>query len=374
MLIGKIIGKRISIYNSLAAAAFFMLCYNPNYIYQVGFQLSFIAVLSIVIFYKKIYNLIYCKNWIVNYLWQLTAVSIAAQIGTLPLGIYYFHQLPTYFWLSGAFTVFAAQALMILAIIAILIASIGLQIPFLGKGITIITKSLNTVISTIYNLPFSTLTFYDHHLVQIILMFAFIMTAWIFLTTKKQPWIFAALTTLLLMTTINSIYKVFAENNNTVAVYQIKNNTAIHLIHKSTSLWIIDDSTQTQLKRLKKDASNYWHIPSNKCNEISVHNINNSNTKGIYVSNNFFKVGSNIGYIINENSKLPLVIDEKIAINYLIIAQNPSYSITDVNKVFKYDKIIIDGSVSRWQLKKWMLPNVNSHAVSKVGAFVHAFN
>ena len=92
ILCGKVFGKRTNIYNSIAASAFVLLLFNTNYLFDVGFQLSYTALIGIVFFYKRIYTLIFVRNMPLNYMWQLTTIGISAQIGTFPLGIYYFNQ------------------------------------------------------------------------------------------------------------------------------------------------------------------------------------------------------------------------------------------------------------------------------------------
>ena len=72
---------------------------------QVGFQLSYLAVLGIVYLQPKIYTLYKSNNWILEKTWAITAVSISAQIATFPLGMYYFHQFPNYFLLSNLFVI-----------------------------------------------------------------------------------------------------------------------------------------------------------------------------------------------------------------------------------------------------------------------------
>ncbi|MBM4159479.1 MAG: DNA internalization-related competence protein ComEC/Rec2 [Ignavibacteria bacterium] len=96
ILIGTLFERRIDVYNSLAAAALVMLLWDPLYLLDVGFQLSFAAVLSIVYFYPKLESLIHkiperfeeIKG--VDYVLKLFAVSLAAQLGTLPFTAYYF--------------------------------------------------------------------------------------------------------------------------------------------------------------------------------------------------------------------------------------------------------------------------------------------
>ena len=80
-----------NVYNTLAASAFFILVMNPNYLFHVGFQLSYIAVLGIVSIYPLLYRLLKSNNRFLNAVWGLTVVSIAAQISTFPIALYYFH-------------------------------------------------------------------------------------------------------------------------------------------------------------------------------------------------------------------------------------------------------------------------------------------
>jgi len=96
ILLGTVLGRKGDIYNSLAAAAMLMLLWDPLYLYDVGFQLSFAAVLSIVVFYPKLEQAMtslpweFLKRWRIIPILKLGAVSVAAQIGTLPFSAFYF--------------------------------------------------------------------------------------------------------------------------------------------------------------------------------------------------------------------------------------------------------------------------------------------
>ena len=106
----------------LALSAFFLLCYNPFWLWDVGFQLSYSAVLSIVIFMKPVYRLFYVKNKLLDYLWQLNAVTLAAQILTLPVSIYHFHQFPAHFILTNVLAVPLSSVILIGEIILCVIS------------------------------------------------------------------------------------------------------------------------------------------------------------------------------------------------------------------------------------------------------------
>ncbi|NNF18482.1 MAG: DUF4131 domain-containing protein [Flavobacteriaceae bacterium] len=89
-------------FNILALSMFFiLLLINPGLLFQVGFQLSYAAVLCILWGYPRICRLWSPKNLILRRTWQLTVVSFTAQLGVLPLSLYYFHQFPGLFFISN---------------------------------------------------------------------------------------------------------------------------------------------------------------------------------------------------------------------------------------------------------------------------------
>ena len=93
-------------FNILALSMFFLLLFvDPNLLFQVGFQMSYAAVFAIVWCYSLLQKLWNPKNKIVRYIWQLLSVSIAAQLGVLPISLFYFHQFPGLFFISNLFIV-----------------------------------------------------------------------------------------------------------------------------------------------------------------------------------------------------------------------------------------------------------------------------
>ncbi|WP_026999782.1 ComEC/Rec2 family competence protein [Eisenibacter elegans] len=101
ILLGQALTRQTNIYNIIAASAFILLLYNPMLLFSLGFQLSYLAVIGIIYLYPKIYGIFSIPNPYLDKAWQLSAVSISAQLATFPLGLYYFHQFPNYFLLSN---------------------------------------------------------------------------------------------------------------------------------------------------------------------------------------------------------------------------------------------------------------------------------
>lgn len=148
-----------SFYNTLAASAFIILIIEPNYIYHVGFQLSYSAVIAIVSIYPLFYKHLATKYKIPNAVIGLIIVSIAAQIGTAPFAIYYFHQFPTYFIITNLIAIPAAFLLLSGGLLLIplhfittdLAQFIGIIIDWLGVVLVNLIERVSTLPNANYN-------------------------------------------------------------------------------------------------------------------------------------------------------------------------------------------------------------------------------
>ena len=96
-LTGRLLGHRPDRYNTWAAAAFCMLAYNPLYLFDIGFQLSYSAVFAILYFQPRLQKCLSVRNPLLAYPWEGLTVTVAAQMGTLFLCLYYFGRFPLFF-------------------------------------------------------------------------------------------------------------------------------------------------------------------------------------------------------------------------------------------------------------------------------------
>ena len=131
--IGMQVNRPTNVYNTLVISMFVLLLIQPYFLFDVGFQLSYLAVFSIVWMQPMFYNLWKPAYKIPDYFWQLFTVSIAAQIGILPLSIYYFHQFPGLFFLSNLVVIPILGLLLMGGIIVIFLSLIGFLPPFLSS-------------------------------------------------------------------------------------------------------------------------------------------------------------------------------------------------------------------------------------------------
>lgn len=153
--LGRSMGYRSSSYNTLAAVAFGLLVLNPYNLYSIGFQLSFLAVLSIMVFYPHLRNLLYFKNKPLTWLWELLAVSVAAQIGTLPITLMNFGQFSNYFLLTNMLAMPMASIIIYLSVLLLLVVPVGPLFALVAKLLGLAVAVLNSGLRWIEALPHS---------------------------------------------------------------------------------------------------------------------------------------------------------------------------------------------------------------------------
>ena len=126
LAVGLEINRRTSSLNSIFLSLLLLLLIKPQWIFDVGFQLSYMAVLSIVLFQPLLRHLYYPPNRITKYFWELLTVTIAAQVGVLPLSLYYFHQFPGLFFLTNLLILPFLGLILILGVLVIFLAVLGI--------------------------------------------------------------------------------------------------------------------------------------------------------------------------------------------------------------------------------------------------------
>lgn len=122
MEVGRLAGSRPLSMNTLAIAAFFMLLYRPFYLFDVGFQLSFVAVASILLLFPLFFGCFTVKNRLLRWVWGVMAVSMAAQLGTAPLVMYYFSGFSTYFLLTNVAASVLVPVIIYVCVLMVLLA------------------------------------------------------------------------------------------------------------------------------------------------------------------------------------------------------------------------------------------------------------
>ncbi len=192
-LFAKNIFRETTLYNILSASAFLLVCYDPFWIFDTGFQLSYAAVLSLGLFSKPIREFLPLQNKTLRALWNATSVSIAAQILTTPISIFYFNRFPTYFLVANLVAVPLSSLILACGIILCACSPIHPLAEFVGWILEILIRALNGFINHLSGLPGAVVTNLRLSFPGIILLYAIIFCSFHFVKRRDKWWLFAGL-------------------------------------------------------------------------------------------------------------------------------------------------------------------------------------
>lgn len=372
---GKHLDRPLNTYNTLLASAFCLLLYDPFLIKNVGFQLSYLAVFGIIYFQPKIARLWIIENKVGDFFWTLASVSVAATISTLPISLFYFHQFPVYFWLSGLVVVPAATVILWLGIALFLLDGL---IPLLGSGIGLLLYGViwgvNSLIFLIKQMPLGLITglwISSTATVLLYIMLGGVVTA---INTKKMKWLLGA-TTIMALLSISFAYSRGQQfYKKEIVIYHIYKNTLIDCIDGTKVFSIKSDSIDTKAETFA--AQNYrW---SQGIQSIQHFNLSDTNQ----VQNTWMYQKHILGFydkkmaILNKNIKTNS--PHKIKVNYLLLQGNANIYIEKLRDNYEFELLLFDASTSTWKIKKWkekcLELGIDYYDINERGAFITSFD
>ncbi len=374
--VGKAMKRQPDILNILSASFILLLIREPTLLVNVGFQLSYLAVAGIVLLYKPVYDLYITSNTIIDKIWSIIAVSIAAQIITFPLSLYYFHQFPNYFMITNILVVPLSTLIIYCGILLLILGSVPFVSFFIAKILITLVWLLNHSIHFIEEWPYAVTRGVYINIGQTICIYLTLLTLFLFLFYKKKLFLF-----LLLLFSIGISGSVFYQKvhqfkSRKILVYGVGNFPVFDFVSGETSILLADPKLHDNVyfdENLKSSCSamgikNSLRLtsPSGKRNlhVFAFHGC-------FYEKGNFIQFhNKRIGFI---DKTFPPGINRKIHVDYLIITGNPKVTIEQIRKVFIADAIIVDPSNSPWRSKAWkqeaVKERVTFHDVNETGVF-----
>ena len=344
ILIGKEFFKQASVYNSLATSAFLLLCYNPFLLWDVGFQLSYCAVVGIVWLQKPIQNLVYSKHKILQYLWQMCAVTISAQILTLPLCIYYFHQIPVLFLITNLICVPLSTIILFAEILLIIVSAIPLFASFIGKFIYVLTWSMNFIIDKCNDLPFSLIDNIYSTPVTTALMYASVFAVVAGLLRYNKKLIKLSILFLLFFISIWSYGKLNLSQQKKIIIYNVSRHTAIDFVAGNEYFFVGDDEFR------KEGALQNFNL---KPTRVSLQIKESKDTLESIQQSKYLWQFYNKKLMIIDSAVDFIPLKNKIAIDVLLITKNANVDFESIALVVTPRCIVFDASNSLWKIEKW---------------------
>jgi competence protein ComEC len=357
IVVGESLGRRTNIYNTLAASAFCLLVFNPYFFWDVGFQLSYTAVLSIVLFMRPVYQWFYFKNKLLNAVWQLNAITISAQVLTLPIILYYFHQFPNLFLFTNFIAVPLSGFILYAELLLLLVYKIPLLNMYTGKTISFLINLMNVVIEQTARLPFSVIDNIQLNLLQTVILYISIAYLACWLLQKKCSALLAGTGFLCAFFFIRGARLLNQSAQQKLVVYNIAKQKAID---------IIDGNTYQFLGNLSSDDQSFQLQPARILYGV----------KAAAVPAAFS------GQLIAGEHRTVLIIDKpvtqvpgqpKIPVDIIILSGNPKLYINQLAAVFDCPQYVFDSSIPLWKIQYWKKDAENlhlrHHTISEQGAF-----
>ncbi|MDI9319598.1 MAG: ComEC/Rec2 family competence protein [Phycisphaerales bacterium] len=350
LILGNVTKQQHNPLNQLLTTAFILLLLRPMWLFNIGFQLSFVAVLSLIIFYKPLRSLYSSPHRIIQYGIDAIAASIAAEILVAPLVGYYFHSFPPMFILANILAGIAMGFILVMGMILLLVSKIGFLATIVATVIVFVSDIFHRIIGILQAVNFSSFRSIYVSPTVLILLYLFITASTFFVLKKKKIAIWMSFLSLLL-----------------IALVHLERSISIH---RQEKFIVFNQSKEVHCELIK---GNHYSILNGDDSETFA-------TKNAHIAYGAsYKNGRDSRKIITlENHSILLLHEEynlskAFPIDILIITSwEKPMNITKVIQTFLPKQIVIssNGQAAAWaeQCKR---ANINLHNTKSQGAFIY---
>ncbi len=308
-------------FNTLAVSALILLAIDPFLLKDVGFQLSYIAVGGILYLHPIISSLWEPSSVWLGRLWELSSVSLAAQVATFPLGLFYFHQFPNYFLIANLLVI-PLSALLTYAGMALLLFW---KIPglswLLAKVLGLLAWLLNACVRSIEGFPYAVTDGVYLDIISTCLLYSALLSFVLYLSVPHKPRLYACLLMLVLLAGFKAIHLDAELRQKELVVYNINGHTAVELTIGKSTILFADSALLADKAKMNYHIRGRW------------------TRKGI------------------SNTKLREMKESLLSFNerkILILSGNRDPSKCDPQTITSSKLLVLDSSVPRWLEKKWI--------------------
>jgi len=326
------LNRPANMFNIIALSMFFILLVKPLFLFEVGFQMSYAAVFSIVWIYPKLQRFWYPKHFMTNKLWQLLSISIAAQLGVLPISLFYFHQFPALFFVSNLVIVPFLGIVLGIGILLIVLSLLNILPSFLVSTFNFLIHTMNTVIGWVAkqeefvfsNIPFD--------LMQVLLTYLMIFGLIVSVSKPKFKNVSFLLSTIMVLSGW-SVYKQYElkEKEQLVLAHQTKNSVLLH--QNAGELHVYSHNENETQQRLVNDICTAERL-----------------TKVTYDTlQNYYLLNGKCLFVMDSLAVYP----KSKGIDYLLLTQSPKVNLERVIDSLHPKMILADGSNYRSYIQRW---------------------
>lgn len=244
--------------NTLAATAFLMLLCKPVWLFDVGFQLSFSAVAAIVLVQPKLYALWKVDNRFLRYLWGLMTVSMAAQLGTAPLVIFYFSRFSTHFLLTNLWVIPMVSLVLYSAVFLLMLTPLPFVQHLFARVVEALVHVQNEVLRWIEHLPGAAVDDIWLDIWGVLLVYLFLGMAYYGFLRLTVRRVCFALLALLAVVSWHSLSIMSNAPRQGIAFYSVRGCPVVHCMADNRHSWLACADSLPDMPRLCRALSPHW--------------------------------------------------------------------------------------------------------------------
>lgn len=353
-LVGKMVFRQANIWNVLSASAFGLLLYNPHFLFDAGFQLSYAAVAGMAFFYPMMYKVspVFRYKWL-NEGWSVLLIGITAQIGTLPLSLYYFHQFPCYFWLAGWVVVLGgAVFLWAGALLIVLDWAVPFLAQWLGIALSWMLFMMNKIIFLIQSIPGSVVSGIWLSAGGVVLLYLVIASMGAGAALRQKSGVFAAVAGLLILLSANAFRGVAQVDQFQLCSYYVNKGSLLDIFDGRNRLTLRENVSPKQ-ETFAAQGHRWACGVTHQIQEANMPFGRDTTVGQITVKGNLIQAGPyrigvvDKGLLPTRDTALHFPVD------IILLKNSAPVSLRECLRVFPARAIIADGSNARKQVYKW---------------------
>ncbi|MEZ5014839.1 MAG: ComEC/Rec2 family competence protein [Chitinophagales bacterium] len=359
--LGTLLNRHAHAFNILCASMLVLLIGDPTLIANVGFQLSYLAVAGILFLQPPLAALWKPGNGLLKYFWSLITVSVAAQIATGPLSIYYFHSFPVYFLLSNLYAIPLAFCCLIIGIIACLFGGVTFLMPLLSAIASFLFYILRTATAWINTIPGNTIRDLYIPIFMVCVLYGTVLFLSIAILRKKRRFIIATLA----LICSGCIFSACASNKqkaqHAIQFYDLHDRTAMAFISGSDAV-ILSDSFGLADMQLIRDNIMPSILASGIKNPLYINYLDSSldyTIPGLYIRYPWISFDGTLIYICDKRSvrRLP----EASNAHYIYLTGSPWLR---VDSTARRDAVWIIGNENAWKSNNYWMRSMGASGIS----------
>ena len=348
-LTGRALRRVTDGYNTLAAAAFCMLAYNPYYLFDVGFQLSFSAVAAIVLVQPKLYALWKVDNRFLRYLWGLMTVSMAAQLGTAPLVIFYFSRFSTHFLLTNLWVIPMVSLVLYSAVFLLMLTPLPFVQHLFARVVEALVHVQNEVLRWIERLPGAAVDDIWLDIWGVLLVYLFLGMAYYGFLRLTVRRVCFALLALLAVVSWHSLSIMSNASRQGIAFYSVRGCPVVHCMADNRHSWLACADSLPDMPCLCRALSPHWNRLRLETPRLVAGDYT---TSGLSMRNQIVSYAGKRICLLSDNRWRNKSSSHPLSVDYLYVSKGYQGGIEELTSLFSMGMVVLDASLSDYYQNK----------------------